>query len=130
REILTNRRESAACMSCHAKIDPPGFALENFDPIGAWRTRYKNGVAIDPSSELTGGGSFENLASFKKLLIERKADFARTLTERVLTYACGRRMEKVDRPRVDRIVRQLGERGYGFRDLMELAVLSEVFRSK
>jgi Protein of unknown function (DUF1588)/Protein of unknown function (DUF1585) len=130
REILTKHRESAACMSCHAKIDPPGFALENFDPIGAWRGQYKNGAAIDTSGQLAGGAPFENLAGLKKLLIERKADFARTLTERLLTYACGRRVEKVDRPRVERIVRQLGDRGYGFRDLVELAVLSEVFRAK
>ena len=123
-------RESAACMTCHAKIDPPGFALENFDPIGEWRTKYKNGAAIDASGQLAGGESFENIVGFKKLLIERKTDFARALTERVLTYACGRRVEKLDRPEVEAIVRRLGERGYGFRDLVELAVTSEVFRAK
>ena len=129
REILTKHRASASCMTCHSKIDPPGFALENFDPIGAWRTKYKNGVAIDASSQLEGMGSFENIAGLKKLLLERKADFARTLTERILAYGCGRRIESEDRPRVDAIVRQLADRGYGFRDLIELAVQSEVFRS-
>jgi len=130
REILTRHRESAACMSCHARIDPPGFALENFDPVGAWRVRYKNGTAIDASGQLAGGGSFENVAGLKKLLVERKADFARMLTERLLTYACGRRVEKPDRPVVDRIAKDLGARGYGFRDLVELVVLSEAFRAK
>ncbi|MEO7649171.1 MAG: DUF1585 domain-containing protein, partial [Bryobacteraceae bacterium] len=118
------------CMTCHAKIDPPGFALENFDPIGAWRSKYKNGAAIDASSQLASGEAFENVAGLKKALVARKGEFARMLTERVLSYACGRRIEKLDRPRVDRVVRQLGERGYGFRDLVELSVLSEVFRSK
>jgi hypothetical protein len=130
REILTKHRESAACMTCHAKIDPPGFALENFDPIGAWRSKYKNGAAIDASGQLTGGGSFENVAGLKKLLVERKTDFARMLTGRLLAYGCGRRVERLDRPRVDRIVRQLGERGYGFQILMELVVVSDAFRAK
>lgn len=129
REILVKHRGSETCMSCHAKIDPPGFSLENFDPIGAWRAKYKNGAVIDASGEV-GGESFEDIAGFKKLLVKRKSDFARVLTERLLTYACGRRVEKLDRPRVDRIVRQLGDRGYGFRDLVELAVSSEMFQAK
>jgi hypothetical protein len=129
REILTKHRQNATCMTCHSKIDPPGFALENFDPIGVWRTKYKNGIAIDASGALDGGGSFGNVAGLKKLLLARKSDFARTLTERVLTYGCGRHIETGDRVRVDAIVRQLADRGYGFRDLVELAVQSEVFRS-
>ncbi len=130
REILTKHRESATCMTCHAKIDPPEFALENFDPIGAYRNTYKNGAAIDASGQLADGGSFENVGGLKKLLVERKIDFARTLTERLLTYACGRRIERVDRPQVEGIVRQLEKRGYGFRDLVELAVLSDLFHAK
>ncbi|MDQ6700772.1 MAG: DUF1592 domain-containing protein, partial [Acidobacteriota bacterium] len=130
REILTKHRESATCMMCHAKIDPPGFALENFDAIGAWRSKYKNGTAIDASGQLADGGSFDNVAGFKKLLIERKVDFARALTERLLAYACGRRIEKLDRPHVEEIVKKLGDRGYGFRDLIELTVASDIFRGK
>jgi hypothetical protein len=129
REILTKHRESPTCMTCHTKIDPPGFALENFDPIGVWRTKYKNGVTIDASSKLDGGGSFETVAELKKLLLARKADFARVLTERVLTYGCGREIESTDRPRVEALVRQVVDRGYGFRDLVELAVQSDAFRS-
>jgi hypothetical protein len=130
REILSKHRESAACMSCHAKIDPPGFALENFDPIGVWRSKDKNGAAIDATGQLATGESFENIAGLKKLLIARKSDFARMLTERLLTYACGRRIERLDRPRVYGIAGQLAQRGYGFRDLVELVVLSEAFQTK
>jgi hypothetical protein len=130
REILTKHRESPACMTCHAKIDPPGFALENFDPIGVWRTKYANGIAIDASGQLAAGGSFENIVGFKKLLVEHKDDFARAITDRLLTYACGRRVEKLDRPGVDAIERQLAQRGYGFRDMVELVVSSEIFRGK
>ncbi|MBI3209751.1 MAG: DUF1592 domain-containing protein [Candidatus Solibacter usitatus] len=130
REILTKHRESPACMSCHVKIDPPGFALESFDPIGSWRDKYPNKVPIDPSGQLEDGKLFSGVAELKKLLLERKPQFARMLTERMLTYACGRRMEALDRPRVDRIVKELAARGYGFRDLVELVVLSEPFRSK
>jgi cytochrome c5 len=129
REILTKHRASAACMTCHQKIDPPGFALENFNPIGAWRAKYANGVAIDASGQLDDA-RFENIAGLKKLLLERKPQFARMLTERVLSYACGRRIEPLDRPRVDRITGELEKRGYGFRDLVELAILSDIFRSK
>jgi hypothetical protein len=111
REIITKHRESATCFGCHQKIDPPGFALENFDPIGAWRTRYrlgkKQGPEIDPSGELPTGEAFKDIVDFKKLLLQRKTLFARMLTERLLTYATGRRMEALDRPEVNRIVSDL-----------------------
>ncbi|MBI4909158.1 MAG: DUF1592 domain-containing protein [Acidobacteria bacterium] len=129
REILTKHRAGAACMSCHEKIDPPGFALENFDPIGVWRAKYENGIAIDGSGQLADGRAFQDVAGLKKILVERQAQFARLLTERLLTYACGRRMEPMDRPKVNALVRELGAKGYGFRDLMELVVASEVFRN-
>jgi hypothetical protein len=66
----------------------------------------------------------------KKILLERKLQFARMLTERLLSYACGRRMEPLDRPRVNRIADEAAARAYGFRDLVELVVTSEIFRSK
>jgi Protein of unknown function (DUF1592)/Protein of unknown function (DUF1588)/Protein of unknown function (DUF1587)/Protein of unknown function (DUF1595)/Protein of unknown function (DUF1585)/Planctomycete cytochrome C len=129
REILGKHRESAACMTCHTKIDPPGFALENFDPIGAWRSNYKNGVPIDASGELAGAGTFHDVAEFKQLLVAHKDDFARVLAARVLAYACGRRVESLDGRQVESIARQAAARGYGFRDLVELAILSGQFRA-
>jgi hypothetical protein len=143
REILVKHRENASCFECHRKIDPLGFALENFDPVGAWRSHYEKleqvnprkvnrvvGARIDPAGELPGGRSFEDLAGLKKILLERKDQFARTLTERLLAYACGRKMDALDRPEVNRIVQELAGRGYGFKDLIELVILSSAFQSK
>ncbi len=143
REILTLHRKDPACYECHRKIDPLGFALENFDPIGAWRGNYEKierinrlqvkrivGAPIDASGELPGGQSFQDIAGLKNILVERKDQFARTLTERLLSYACGRRIEPLDRPEVDRLVKELAGQGYGFQDLIELVALSKAFRSK
>jgi hypothetical protein len=130
RELLSKHRESASCYGCHQKIDPLGFALENFDPIGRWRVTYGKSSPIDASGELPGGKSFTDLAGLKKILVERKDLFARMLTERLLTYACGRRVEGFDQPVVRRIAAALPGQDYGLRTLLEQVVLSEPFRSK
>jgi hypothetical protein len=130
RDILIKHRNNATCFECHRKIDPLGFALENFDPIGSWRTRYPKGQPIDPAGELPGGQSFKDVAELKKILVERKDQFAQMLTEKILSYGCGRRIEALDRPLVIRIVDELKKNEYGFRLLIEQVVLSETFRSK
>jgi hypothetical protein len=130
RELLAKHRDNAACYECHRKIDPLGFALENFDPIGAWRTSYEKGTPIDASGELPNGQHFQDLAELKTLLVGRKDQFARMLTERLLGYACGRRIEPLDRPAVDRILSATKAEDYRFRDLIEQVVLSQAFRSK
>jgi hypothetical protein len=134
RDILTKHRDSPACFDCHQKIDPPGFALENFDPIGQWRTHYpagrQRGPEIDATGQLPTGEEFRDVAGLKKILAQRRDQFARTLTERLLTYACGRRMEALDRPQVDAILAEVGRRGDGMRDLVELVVLNGTFRSR
>ena len=130
REILAKHRDNPACYECHRKIDPLGFALESFDPIGALRTSYEKGGPIDTAGELPGGQRFADLAELKKILAGRKDQFARMLTERLLTYACGRRIEALDRPAVDRILAAAKAGDYRFRDLLEQVVASEIFRSK
>ncbi len=130
RDILTRHRNNPTCFECHKKIDPLGFALESFDPIGAWRGSYGKGAPIDSSGELPSGQTFNDVAGLKKILVERKDQFARMLTERLLGYACGRRIEALDRVEVNRIVKELAARGYGLRDLIELVALSGVFQSK
>ncbi len=133
RDRLTKHRESATCHDCHMKIDPPGFALENFDPIGAWRTHYpagkKEGPRIDASGELAGGETFADVTGFKKLMLEKRDLFTRMLTERLLTYAAGRRMEALDRPEIDRIVAEVARKDYGMRTLIEEVVASPVFQA-
>jgi hypothetical protein len=130
RDLLAKHRDSPACYECHRKIDPLGFALENFDPIGAFRTKYEKGAPIDTSGELPGGKHFQNVGELKKILSERKEQFARMLTDRLLTYGCGRRMEGLDRPAIDRVLAETKEGDYRFRDLLEHVVTSQTFRSK
>jgi hypothetical protein len=130
RDLLTKHRDSAACMSCHRSIDPPGFALENFDPIGRWRTEYPNGAAIDASGELTTGEKFADIAGLRQAIAARKPEFTRFLTERLLTYACGRKFDAADRPRIDAVAAAAQVNGAGLRDLVERVVLSESFRRR
>jgi hypothetical protein len=130
REILAKHRDNPGCYDCHRKIDPLGFALERFDPIGALRSCYEKGGAIDTSGELPGGQRFADVAGLKKVLAGRKDQFARMLTERLLSYACGRRMEALDRPAVDRILAATKADDYRFRDLFDELVASPAFRSK
>lgn len=134
RDQLTKHRESPTCYGCHQRIDPPGFALENFDPIGQWRTNYpagkKTGPKIDASGELAHGGEFKDITDFKKQLLAQKTLFARMLTIRLLTYATGRRMEALDRPEIDEIVTDLDQQGDGMNTLLKKIVLSDIFRSR
>jgi hypothetical protein len=129
REQLQKHRSVASCYDCHRKIDPMGFALENFDPIGKWRTTYGGKSAIEASGELPNGQAFSDIEGFKKILVSQKAQFTRALATKLLAYAMGRHAEASDRPHIDRIVEQLAERGDGFRDLIELVALTEPFRS-
>lgn len=129
RDQLEKHRSIASCNDCHRRIDPLGFALENFDPIGGWRTSYGRNRKIDPSGKLADGQEFAGVEEFKKLLLGRKDLFARALTEKLLAYAMGRHTQLADRPHVDQIVNELIARGGGLRDLIFLVVLSEPFRS-
>ena len=127
RDQLQKHRTSPSCNDCHRKIDPLGFALENFDPVGGWRGVYSNRAKIDSSGELPNGQKFSGIGEFKDLLVERRELFARALTSKLLAYATGRHVESSDRRHIDDIVKTLGERGDGFRDLIKLVVLSEPF---
>jgi hypothetical protein len=129
REQLEKHRSVASCYDCHRKIDPLGFALEHFDAIGKWRETYAGKAAIDAAGELPSGQTFDDVQGFKKVLVERKDQFVAALAGKLLSYATGRLSGPADRVHVQRIVRQLGERGDGFRDLIELVATSEPFRN-
>jgi hypothetical protein len=129
RDQLEKHRSVATCNDCHRRIDPPGFALENFDPIGGWRQSYGRNKKIDASGELATGQKFAGIEDFKKLLLQRKDLFARALTQKLLSYSVGRSVELSDRPHIDQIVASLNSKGDGLRDLIKLVVLSEPFRS-
>jgi hypothetical protein len=129
REQLEKHRESATCAECHRKIDPLGFALENFDAIGGWRDNYEEKTPIDSAGKLPGGDSFRTAPEFRKLLVARQDQFNRCLTEKLMTYALGRELEVGDRPSVDQILAELDGRKGGLRDLMRLVVLSKPFQN-
>ena len=135
RQQLELHRNSEACSGCHNKIDPMGFAMENFDPVGRWRDIYparthQPRIKIDPSSTLVTGKKLDDIVAFKKMLLSREHDVTRCLTEKLLTYSSGRVLEPVDRGEVNRIVKELQGKDGGLRDLIKLVTESAIFLSK
>jgi hypothetical protein len=130
RELLEVHRESDLCASCHARMDPLGFALENFDALGMWRD--KDGEAqIDPKGELVTGDAFDDIRSLKKVLREKqKENFYRCITEKLLVYAIGRGIEYTDEYTVDQIVQQLDQSGGRFKTLVHAIVESAPFQKQ
>jgi hypothetical protein len=133
RDQLQKHRDAASCRSCHRHIDPPGFALENFDAIGRWRTGYpKEGrpsAPIDASGRF-GAGEFSDISGFKAILLGHRDQFARCLVEKLLVDALGRELDLADRPQVREIVEAAAKDGYRLRDLVLLCIASEAFRAK
>ena len=105
RERLERHRQAPACAACHASIDPPGFALEQYDGLGAWRTADEFGNPIDAVATLPGGRRVDGMAGLRAWLLERPEQFARTVTGKLLSYALGRGLEHHDGPTVRAIVR-------------------------
>ena len=150
RELLDKHRNSDNCRSCHRMIDPPGFALESFDPIGGWRdrfrslgdgerinksingrkVRYKIGPPVDASGELRDGTKFDGFQSFRDHLATQDDMLAKTLATKLMTFATGREMGFSDRVAIDQIVKKSKAKGHRMGDLIELIVLSETFRRK
>jgi hypothetical protein len=145
REELDKHRNVESCMSCHRKIDPPGFALESFDPIGDYRENYlrwvvhneekgygtvKPGAKVDASGQLLSGEKFADIREFKKLLVQQRGAFAHCLTEKLLTYGLGREMGFSDRQAIDAIVKQTDARGGGLRTLIHYVIQSETFAKR
>jgi hypothetical protein len=129
RDQLEKHRKNPTCFECHRKIDPLGFALESFDPIGQSRSNYNREVPVDSSGILLDGSSFVSIEEFKDLLFGRSDQITRAITSKLLTLGTGRRMEAADRREIDRTVEELRGQGDGFSDLVELIVISEIFRS-
>ncbi len=130
REQLAKHRNVPVCNECHQKIDPPGFALENFGPIGKWRTTYGRNRKVDATGVFSDGQAFDDIVGMKKVLLQRKDRFARTLIEKLLVYGTGRKIEATDRPEIDRLVAEVKKKGYRFRDTLMLVVGSDIFQSK
>jgi mono/diheme cytochrome c family protein len=112
RERLAQHRANPSCASCHSAIDPLGFALENFDVIGGWRTVDESGRPVDASGQTLSGAKVEGLAGLRALLLEQPDQFPRTVTEKLLAYALGRPLEYSDRPAARTIVREAAAHDY------------------
>jgi mono/diheme cytochrome c family protein len=118
RERLAQHRQNPSCSSCHSVIDPLGFALENFDVIGGWRTIDEAGKPVDASGATVGGDKVDGLGGLRALLLARPEQFPRTVTEKLLSYALGRRLEYSDQPAVRKIVRDAAPGGYHWSSLI------------
>jgi hypothetical protein len=153
REVLARHRADPSCSRCHNRIDPPGFALESFDVLGAhrdwYRTRgeggryvkkklhpfaptsvqYQQGPDVDPSGTTPDGRAFADVREYKKLLLADETAMARGLTRLLLSYSIGRDLGFSDRAEVERIVGETQATHYGLRSIIEAVVTSETFRS-
>ena len=127
RERLARHRQSPMCASCHAAIDPLGFALENFDVIGGWRDVDEQGRPIDSTGTTAGGVPIDGLAGLRALLLDDPEQFPRTLTGKLLAYALGRRLEYYDWPAVRRIVRDAAASEYRWSAIIAGIVRSPQF---
>lgn len=127
RERLAKHRTDASCNSCHSIIDPLGFALENFDAIGAWRTSDEAGKPIDASGTTAGGEKIDGLKGLRAALLEDPSAFPQTVTEKLMAYGLGRRLEYYDEPAVRRIVREAAARDYRWSALVLGIVQSPEF---
>jgi hypothetical protein len=151
RQQLDKHRAVASCASCHVHIDPPGFALENFDPIGGYRDFYRastgtrdkltrltfsgrpvfRGADVEQGGVTPDGKAFRDIDEYKKLLLAgHKDQIARNLTEKLLVYATGADIQFADREVVEQIVERLKQQNYGFRTLVHEVVQSRIFLNK
>jgi len=131
RQMMAQHRASPACSSCHAVMDPLGFALENFDGTGMWRDkdRFAN-TLIDSAGELPDGTKLNGPNDLRKALLRKPEQFVQTFVEGLLTYAMGRTKEYYDMPTVRKIVRETAAKDYKFSAIVQAAVKSEQFRMR
>jgi len=129
RERLAQHREDPICSSCHVVIDPLGFALENFDVIGTWREFDEVGNPVDPNGNYPGGVEFSGFTDLRRWMLSRPEQFAHTLTEKLMTYALGRRVEYYDQPVIRQIVRDASDVEYKWSSIILGIVNSPAFKS-
>jgi hypothetical protein len=149
RQQLASHRQLASCGACHKKIDPPGFALENFDPIGRWRDRYRiidpakpgllidgervkfvYGAAVESGDQLPDGRRFDDIRQFKQLLLSEPAPIVDNVARKLLTYALGREVDAADCEQLRAAIERLQPQGYGLRSLIKEIVASDAFAGR
>jgi len=132
REVLEQHRASAVCASCHRVLDPIGFALENYDAVGAWRTRDGGtlGEPIDATGQLVDGTRVDGVVALRQALIRDPQVFVRTMTEKLLTYAVGRGLTATDMPTVRKVAHDAAAKDYRFSALVLGIVNSPPFQMR
>ena len=151
RQQLDKHRTLESCAACHAKIDPAGFALENFDVMGGWRDYYRaegegtpekgigkggqkftfhRGQPVDASGQLPDGRSFRNIGELKRLLLQDEKQVARNLARQLSVYATGAPVRFADRAEIEHVLERASSSHYGVRSLILEVVQSELFLRK
>ena len=130
RERLSIHRERADCKGCHEKIDPLGFALENYDAIGMWRDKYENGRDVDMAGTLLRKHKFTNVVEFKDAILAEKDRFTRALAAHLLSFGLARELGAADQIALDKIVEATAANEYRMQTLIKQVILSEPFMSK
>lgn len=129
RERLGAHRERADCRGCHEQIDPLGFALENYDAVGRWRSKYKNGRTVDSAGKLFHQHDFANITEFKEAILKEDALFAKAFVKHLLVYATGRQLTPWDSVEMNDIIATTAANDYRIQDIIEAVVMSPSFRS-
>ncbi|MGH9256123.1 MAG: DUF1592 domain-containing protein [Vicinamibacterales bacterium] len=130
RESMAQHRSNPTCATCHARMDPIGFALDSFDAVGQWRAVDDSGTPIDASGVFPDGTKFSGVTGLRQLLLGRPEEFVRTLTENLLTYSLGRSLAYYDAPTVRAIVRNAAKSDYRFSSLVMGIVSSTPFQMR
>ena len=130
KELYAKHRNVETCNSCHKKIDPLGFALENFNATGMWREKYSGGTKVDATGHMPDGTPFSGVEGLKQNMKKKMHLFTHALTENLLTYASGRTMKATDRTVIDQIVTKSVKQKLGLRDLILEIVISDIFLHK
>ena len=130
REQMEMHRRSPLCANCHKVMDPIGFALENFDVVGAWRTKNEAGLPLNTADALVDGTKITDVVTLRAALLKRPEVFVQTLTEKLLVYALGRGLTPEDMPGVRAIVRRAGRNAYRFSSIVEGIVNGAPFRMR
>lgn len=129
RERLAMHRERSDCRGCHDRIDPFGFALENYDPVGGWRTQYENGRDVDASGVLFQTRPFTSPVELKDAVLLEKDRFTHAFAEHLLAFALARELTAADQPAIRRIARRTAKDGYRMQTLLREIVSSTPFRA-
>ena len=130
REQMERHRQSPVCANCHRVMDPIGFALENFDVVGAWRTKNEAGLPLNTADVLVDGTKIADVVGLRDALLRRADVFVQTLTEKMLVYALGRGLTPEDMPGVRAIVRDARQSNYRFSSILQGIVNAAPFQMR